>query len=41
LSAPIFVPGCSEASPAFDCPIERFTTRVEALVDAEFVQSTP
>ena len=41
LSAPIFVPGCSDASPAFECPIERFTSMVEALVDEDFVQSKP
>lgn len=41
LTAPIFVPGCSEASPAFDCPIERFTSIVKAVVDADFVQPNP
>jgi 4-phytase/acid phosphatase len=28
LSAPVFIPGCSTATPAFDCPLDRF----EAIV---------
>lgn len=40
LSAPIFVPGCSEAVSSFDCPIERFTAVVDALIDPEFVLAT-
>lgn len=41
LSAPIFVHGCSEAVAAFDCPIERFTAVLEALIDPDFVQPNP
>jgi 4-phytase/acid phosphatase len=29
-ASPIFIPGCSEAGPAFDCPIERFADVVKA-----------
>lgn len=39
LSAPIFVPGCSEGVSSFDCPIERFTKVVNAIIDPEFVQT--
>lgn len=37
LVAPIFIPGCSETNAAFDCPLERFTTLVERLVDPHFI----
>lgn len=41
LSAPIFVPGCSEAVSSFDCPLERFTAVVEEVIDPEFVERLP
>lgn len=41
LSAPVFVPGCSEGVASFDCPLERFTAVVEALIDPDFVRPTP
>jgi 4-phytase/acid phosphatase len=28
LAAPVFIPGCSTATPAFDCPLDRFETLV-------------
>lgn len=28
LAAPVFIPGCSTATPAFDCPLDRFETVV-------------
>jgi 4-phytase/acid phosphatase len=31
-ASPIFIPGCSEAGPAFDCPVDRFAAVVKAAV---------
>lgn len=32
LSAPVFIPGCSTATPAFDCPLKDFQVLVERAV---------
>jgi 4-phytase / acid phosphatase len=37
ISAPIFIPGGSEAGPGFDCPLDRFDALVEGLIDPKFV----
>jgi 4-phytase/acid phosphatase len=33
LTAPVFIPGCSEATPAYDCPLELFASRLGAVID--------
>jgi 4-phytase / acid phosphatase len=37
LSAPIFIPGCSEAGPGFDAPYSRFEELLHRVIDPEFV----
>ncbi|MET3666133.1 histidine-type phosphatase [Caulobacter sp. 1776] len=32
LSAPVFIPGCSAATPAFDCPLDRFDAVVTSAI---------
>jgi 4-phytase/acid phosphatase len=38
LSAPIFIPECSEAVGTFDCSLERFTQVLERVIDPAFVR---
>ena len=35
--APIFIPGCSEAGPGFDVPLDKFETLLQRVVDPKFV----
>jgi 4-phytase/acid phosphatase len=35
--APIFIPGCSEASPGYDAPLDKFEERLERAIDSRFV----
>jgi len=35
--APIFVPGCSEATPGFDVPLDRFEAALRRVIDPKFV----
>jgi 4-phytase / acid phosphatase len=35
--APIFIPGCSEATPGFDAPLARFEALLRRVVDPQFV----
>jgi 4-phytase/acid phosphatase len=37
LVAPIFIPGCSEATPGFDAPLVRFEELLHRVIDPEFV----
>jgi len=37
LTAPVFIPGCSEAGAAYDCPLDLFAVRVAAAIDPAFV----
>jgi 4-phytase/acid phosphatase len=37
LTVPVFIPGCSEAGPAYDCPLDRFAARLGETVDPAFV----
>lgn len=39
LSAPIFIPGCSEPGPGYDAPLERFAALVRRVVDPAYVVS--
>jgi 4-phytase / acid phosphatase len=39
LSAPVFIPGCSEAIATFDCKLDRFTELLESLIDPAFVRN--
>ena len=39
--APIFIPGCSEASPGFDVPLARFEGLLQRVIDPEFVLPDP
>lgn len=35
-SSPLFIPGCSQAAAAFDCPLETFSRIVAATIDPAF-----
>ena len=35
--APIFIPGCSEAGPGYDVPLDKFEMLLERVVDPQFV----
>jgi len=35
--APIFIPGCSEAGPGFDVPLDKFETLLQRVIDPLFV----
>jgi 4-phytase/acid phosphatase len=35
LTAPVFIPGCSEAGPAYDCPLDLFSKRVTEAVGSK------
>lgn len=35
--APIFIPGCSQATAGYDCPLDRFTQLVKQAVDASAI----
>jgi 4-phytase/acid phosphatase len=39
--APIFIPGCSEAGPGFDAPLDKFAALLRRVIDPEFVRSSP
>ncbi len=39
--APIFVPECSDATPAFDAPLRRFEALLRRVIDPEFVLDDP
>jgi 4-phytase/acid phosphatase len=39
--APIFVPGCSGAAPAYECTVEEFTRVVNSAIDNRFVVDSP
>lgn len=32
-TVPVFIPGCSESGPAYDCPLDRFVKRVNEAID--------
>jgi 4-phytase/acid phosphatase len=34
LTAPVFIPGCSEAEPAYDCPLDRLEKRVAEATES-------
>jgi 4-phytase / acid phosphatase len=36
LSAPVFIPDCSEAGPAYDCPLDGFQRVMGATIDPAF-----
>lgn len=36
LSVPVFIPGCSEAGPSYDCPLDGFAKRVSGAIDPAF-----
>jgi 4-phytase/acid phosphatase len=36
LTAPVFIPGCSEAGPSYDCPLDGFARRVAEAADPAF-----
>ncbi len=40
-TAPIFIPGCSAASPGFDAPLARFEALVQRAIDPRFVTPSP
>lgn len=33
LTVPVFIPGCSEAGPAYDCPLDLFQARIAAMAE--------
>ena len=33
LAAPVFIPGCSDSSPTYDCPLDLFQARVAAMAE--------
>jgi 4-phytase/acid phosphatase len=39
--APVFVPGCSGAAPAFACSVEEFARVVDSAIDTRFVVAAP
>jgi 4-phytase/acid phosphatase len=36
VTVPVFIPGCSESGPAYDCPLDRFAARVGEAIDPAF-----
>ena len=39
--APIFVPGCSDAGPGYEAPLDRFEALLRRVIDPEFVLASP
>ncbi|HMA52538.1 MAG TPA: histidine-type phosphatase [Magnetospirillaceae bacterium] len=35
-TVPVFIPGCSEATPSYDCPLDRLVKRIDQAIDPAF-----